>query len=411
MTHYLGPVEPRWEPSTEDDLTAALDGGLLEETHWVELKEKLDTGKGANKELARDLASFAIHGGTLIVGVAELQSRLVLSPQPLSGLPERVEQVAHTVPDPPLHVRCHPIQKDSGELGYLIISIPPSPHAPHMVDGRYIGRGDKTKRVLPDPEVRALHAQLRASENEVYELLDWHINRDPIPNADHAHLYIVAQPQPGRPDLLRDVVSGSGWQQRLLVLRNAALQPELLQPCGLQPIPPNLAEADFQRHRQDGKALTNSGLEDGREPSKPQRRSGNIIELEVSESGQLRMYCSRLSDQVSQDGKTHALLDELAVLLVRQLIAVVVAASEQIGYLGTWGFGVAGTGMRGMHSAVWLGNMWDGPPYTEDGFKRVTIATYGDLTQSPGMVADALVGHLTRALGTEHRFTKALQGD
>ncbi|MFC9587852.1 hypothetical protein ACFVJ8_34185 [Streptomyces yangpuensis] len=62
--------------------------------------------RGDNKELARDLASFAVDGGTLIIGVQEnKESRTFeLAPQPLNGLPEKIEQVARTLPDPPLTV-------------------------------------------------------------------------------------------------------------------------------------------------------------------------------------------------------------------------------------------------------------------------------------------------------------------
>lgn len=45
--------------------------GLLDETHTLEIKREIAAGSGANKELARDLASFAIDGGTYIVGVDE----------------------------------------------------------------------------------------------------------------------------------------------------------------------------------------------------------------------------------------------------------------------------------------------------------------------------------------------------
>jgi hypothetical protein len=51
-------------------LQAAVDGGLFEESHHLDLK-KAPNSKGDNKELARDLASFAVDGGTLIIGVQE----------------------------------------------------------------------------------------------------------------------------------------------------------------------------------------------------------------------------------------------------------------------------------------------------------------------------------------------------
>jgi hypothetical protein len=52
------------------------------------------------------MASFAIDGGTLIVGIAEdKDNRLLPSPlSPSRGLAEKMEQVARSIPDPPLNV-------------------------------------------------------------------------------------------------------------------------------------------------------------------------------------------------------------------------------------------------------------------------------------------------------------------
>jgi|GEM_PF-6821858 len=40
MLHYLGPTVGRIPLSTLDEVRQAASGGLLEETQWVELKEK-----------------------------------------------------------------------------------------------------------------------------------------------------------------------------------------------------------------------------------------------------------------------------------------------------------------------------------------------------------------------------------
>lgn len=418
---YLGPNAPRWEPRTEEDLKGAIEQGLLEETHWVELKEELASGKGANKELARDLASLAVHGGTLIVGVAEKDGGLELAPQPYDGVAERVEQVAHSVPDPPLHVLTHVIRSSSNpNVGYLVISIPPSADPPHMVGSCYMARGDKTKRYLTDPEVRELHLRQSSRDADVYGLLDWQVGRDPIAkyvrptvlasnesDAGNAHLFLVAQPQPGRPGMLRNVVSGPGWQQRVLALRQPAVDPVLLTATGLTALPPNLSEADIQCRRGDGAALTSYGMDNDRMVSN-ENSGKRTIEWEISEDGQMRLFCSRLSAGL-EDGRQF-LLDELATLLVRQLIVVIVAASDQVGYLGSWGLGVAGIGIRGLRSAAALHDIFGGggSPYMESDYRRVTAATWADLMQAPGAVTDALVGQLLRGLGTDQRLARAI---
>jgi hypothetical protein len=84
-----------------------------------------------------------------------------------------VEQVALTRLDPPLVVRNHEIPASGrpGE-GYLVVAIPPSPTAPHMVDHEYWARGDKTKYRLSDPEVLRLHERRRRWEGNVIAKLE-----------------------------------------------------------------------------------------------------------------------------------------------------------------------------------------------------------------------------------------------
>ena len=69
---YLSPAHVRLPMATERDLDAALDAGLLEENHFLDLQREVKSGKAPNKETARDLAQFAIDGGTVLVGIDEL---------------------------------------------------------------------------------------------------------------------------------------------------------------------------------------------------------------------------------------------------------------------------------------------------------------------------------------------------
>ena len=163
---YLSADNPRWTPKTEADLQAVIDQGLLHETQYLDAKEVPST-KGDNKETAKDMASFAIDSGTLIIGIAEDKTNRTfsLAPQPLNGLPERIEQIARSIPDPPLNVITQEIPSEADPAqGYLIVHIPASPTAPHMVDGRYYGRGDKTTHRLTDPEVARLHERRRTAD-------------------------------------------------------------------------------------------------------------------------------------------------------------------------------------------------------------------------------------------------------
>ena len=56
---------------------------------------------------------------------------------------------------------------DTPGHGYVVVHIPQSVRAPHMADGRYYGRGDKTNRVLPNTEVVRLLDQRLADRRDL----------------------------------------------------------------------------------------------------------------------------------------------------------------------------------------------------------------------------------------------------
>ena len=96
MTQHF--LRLKWMPADEAGLLAAYQGGLLEERNWCDLKSSLPLSKAANAELARDLASFSVDGGTLIIGLDEKEPRgSPLTPVDLNQVTaERIEQVAAT---------------------------------------------------------------------------------------------------------------------------------------------------------------------------------------------------------------------------------------------------------------------------------------------------------------------------
>ncbi|MFF8293785.1 ATP-binding protein [Streptomyces sp. NPDC016309] len=221
MPICLSPQVPGWSPRTEAGLQAAIEGGPLEETHYLGLKKALAATKGDSRELARDIASFAVDGGTLIIGIAEDKDNCTFfrAPQPLKGLGEKVEQVARAVPDPPLTVVTTDIPSAANEEhGYLVVHIPAGPAAPCMVDGRYYGRGDKTTHVLSDRDVVRLHERHRFADQAALELMEQQIETDPLAGiGEQSHLFLVAHPPAGRRDTLLKRTSDPQWGQRLSV--------------------------------------------------------------------------------------------------------------------------------------------------------------------------------------------------
>lgn len=405
---YLSAAQPRWTAENEADIQDALINGLITESHYLDLKEAPAT-KGDNKEAARDMASFAIDGGTLIVGVAEDKDNrtFTLSPQPLNGLAEKMEQIARSIPDPPLSVLTQEIGSDADlTRGYLIVHIPASPAAPHMVDGRYYGRGDKTKYVLPDPEVVRLHERRRNADRGALVLLQHEIDNDPIPadQRQRAHLFLLAQPLAGPADLLLDLTSAPSWNTDLAAFIEKAYTSEVNAAlAGMDPSPSLTAASNGFRHAR-GVARATHNLRAGRIFTPTSEHSPErVVELQIHEDGGLRLFFSCLSDLRQNDPVSEAeqvIYEMVAVAYTRRFLALVLAAGEHAGYFGNWAFAVGATGVKGLRVAPGRHGFWDDSPrYNQDTYTAATEVTWAELNQTPGAITRRLIGAAAVAAG------------
>jgi hypothetical protein len=401
---FISSSSRHWKPSTEEDIQKAIDEGLLNETHYLDVKRELESGSKANKELARDMASFAIDGGTLLVGINEDKTTgtLTLTPQTLKGLPERIEQIARSVVDQPLEVITEMINSSSAEEGYLLVHIPPSSVAPHMVDNKYIGRGDKTKIYLSDAEVIRLHERRSSSLLDGEKLVRHEFTLDPIPHErrKNAHLFLVAEPVPGRQGMLLDLLGDVNAARGLLRLQEAAYASEVKQVVDVSGISPELIRAYQHIRRSRGAALSSSLVHDS---------ENNAVEMEVHEDGGLRLFMGCLSDTINAQ---QVIFENAAVIYTRQLIALTLAAAEEAGYFGNWLLGIGATGLKGKCAyQMSHGYISDRAkqPYDSDEYIRTCLVTYAELNQSPGQATERLVGKLLRSLGTYNQYIRALK--
>ncbi|MFD5820260.1 helix-turn-helix domain-containing protein [Streptomyces sp. NPDC127038] len=414
---YLSSDNPRWMPKTEADLQAAVDSGLFDESHHLDLK-KAPNSKGDNKELARDLSSFAVHGGTLIIGVQENKDSRTfeLAPQPLNGLPEKIEQVARTIPDPPLTVITEEISAaaDNG-TGYLIVHIPASPVAPHMVDNRYFGRGDKTKYQMGDAEVVALHTRRRNTEADTLTLLRKEMDEDPLRDVGaQSHLFLVAQPTAGRRDMCLPITGAKDWNQRLHALIQRALQAPRTRAALSAGFSPDLSSAHQGHRRARGVALSSSGLGAGRVYT-PEGGSHDesVVELQLFEDGGLRLLMTRLSEGISKPYESpgeaeQVIFDAAVVVFTRHILDLIRLISEDVGYHGNWAVAIGANRLRGRRrwspSSIFASNH----RYSAETYEESTGATLGELCDAPGTVTRRLLGPLLRSLDSEEAFAKAL---
>lgn len=414
---YLSSENPRWMPTSEAELQAAIDGGLFEESHYLDLK-KVPSSKSDNKELARDLSSFAIDGGTLIIGVAEnKESRTFhLDPQPLKGMPEKIEQVARFIPDPPLSVITETLDSAAGDgTGYVIVHVPASPAAPHMVDNKYIGRGDKTKQYLSDPEVVALHVRRRNTEADTLALLRKEMEEDPLRDVGtQSHLFLVAQPTAGRRDMCLSITGAQDWQVRLRTLINRVdANKELRAALSDYGFSPDLSAAHQNHRRARGVACSSSSLGSDRVYI-PGDRWGqeNVIELQLFEDGGLRLLMTRLSEGTSgyesTGEKEQVIFDAGAVILTRHALELLRLISEDVAYYGNWAVAVGANRLRGRRRWSPQSVFSSNHRYSDDTYEETTGVTLAELQEAQGAVTRRLLGPLLRSLDSEEAFVKAL---
>lgn len=404
FSFYLSPEVPRWAPASESELAEGLEGGLLSESHFLDFKKMISDGRGANRELARDLVQFALDGGLLIVGVEETDDGPVLVPQQLTGLSERVEQVARSIPEPPLAVDCHPIRTDADpSMGYLLISVPPSGLAPHMVDGTYFGRGDKTKIRLSNDEILRLHARQQENASSMARLLDECIARDPVPTEQRrqAHLFIAARPVAPRRDMALPLVSGQNWWARLREVVEAGVNSGSFRRDAFSPSLESAINGDVAQ-RPDGVALTRNMAPDRRMQPGTTSSWEDAVEIEVSDLGEIRIFMGRLSD-TTRSG-VEVLFVEAMPLFVRQAVQVAASLARRTGYLGPWQIGVAATAIAGLRDSD--EDVWRTPvaySSTDSEYRSETSASTAELLEAPGRVTARLVGRFLRAMGAEKR--------
>jgi hypothetical protein len=394
----------RWLPSNEAELEAGLASGLGAEGHFFDAKRELAPGTGGSRKLAVDLASFAVHGGLIVVGVAEdkEQRTFSLHPIPLAGLAERVDQVARSLIDPPLQVACTEVLAGAEGLGYLLISVPASPLAPHMVDGKYRGRSDTTNAALSDGEVRRLHERAMLHRARATEILRDEIARDPSPATEQpeAHLFVIAQPVTADDELLFRAVGAeglAGWVRERV---------QFGAPCrgaGATYSPDLGNTANEVSRRADGVALATYQVGPGRVP-RPNGPAGvedtDMLELEVREDGGVRLFCGRASEVIGDEGKRVAFEALTAGLTMRVLLAAgeVVATT---GYGGSWDIGLAATNLRGCHAYSLhnqFGSRFLDVPYSSDSYEQTVRVASDALVRSPVEVLESLYGRLHRGL-------------
>src|SRR5215208_4473400 len=393
-----------WRPTSEREIVAAIEAGHLIENASFDAKAALPTQK-RSKDLAKDVAAMANNGGILLYGVGEDEHRrpTVTQPFELAGTRERVDQIVwSSISEPPIiEVHAIPTEADRS-LGYLVVVVPASPRAPHMVtadgDNRFYGRRATGIVRLSEGEVTRLYEQRLQREvdrKDVHDeaaMLDEAIAAAPIePHGRHAFLHLIARPMVLDEELF-DRARGEQQPERFLdSLFSAAVSSEVYSVA----YSPDLHAANNYERRTDAWTVS-QGLEEERRGSED---PGRVLEFEIGLDGSGRLFCGRAAEEYN--GRL-LIFENIVAGLSARFLAVLGGLYAAGGYLGPVDVGLAVTGLRDGISCVLSQRIGVHPrPYDKDQYRRTERLSAATLINDPRSAARKLILPLTRAITRE----------
>lgn len=178
-----------WIPGSEDELVRAVNApGRLVETDSFDAKAELPK---KSMDLATDVAAMATAGGVLCYGVAEdaTGQATVLAPVRLEGARERIDQIvqAGVAEAPYIEIRQLATVADTTR-GYVLVLIPASSRAPHMVtvngDNRFYRRSGTRNVPMNEFEVATIYERRHQWTVEAASSLATEINQPLIQPTD-----------------------------------------------------------------------------------------------------------------------------------------------------------------------------------------------------------------------------------
>ncbi|MEU1523973.1 ATP-binding protein [Nocardia rhamnosiphila] len=378
----------------------ASNSGLFDETQWVERKKDIPPKSGpANLELARDLASLSVDGGVLIVGITDSQKGTpgTVTGTADAGLADRIAQVAQGRVSPPLNVMVNrfPDPTDPARA-VLLVTVPASAGAPHMVDGSYWGRSENGKCKLSDGDVRRLlgDRQARAAGfKERLAAVQDDLNIEPTdPKVRWMHLLLepTAQPQSSITETLDKV--------GLIQFFQKATPEGLQDQYGLRSLLHSVPHPDGH--------LARTWHDDDINSQRDERRTIVLIE----DSGAWKFstghtICPLGGSHDPDSGQTVL----RAGFMLKKIHSVFAAAA----YLSTelcpinsdWTIGLKVGSLLGIepvenHSDRYAG----GRPYPKEDYVGVISSTTQELAAQPAAVVERLTGNLLRGFGIKDRY-------
>lgn len=355
-----------WMPKTESEIIQAVQSGSLEESAIFDAKEEL-TSK--NNEIAKDIAAMANDGGVIIYGIGEDEHGRVtkLTPIPLKGQPERINEIVRSSISerPEIQISGIPTEADPA-LGYLVVFIPPSERAPHMVvvknDHRFYGRTATGNAILSEGEVSRLYARRLQKEIDREKLIEAEINASPLePDENFAYLFLFARPVFAKENFF-DPASSDGINLQRII--NELVQQVSNNSIFKQNYVPYFKPPPRWMHRAEGFW----GQMDY--PSSDILKAPrHTLNLQIDFDGSGHLFCGSAAFREPQG--TLSVFPEIIAGLTVRFVTFMARLYEKANYFGMVDVGIALTGVKG--SVV---NLHDYeiqpsyPPYDRDDYKK-----------------------------------------
>jgi hypothetical protein len=384
-----------WLPKNEGEILAAVQSGALEETTIFDAKKELPS---KNLEIAKDIAAMTNDGGVIIYGIGEDEHRrlTIPSPIPLKGQAERIDAIVRTlIAEPPVIRIFSKPSSENSSLGYVIVFVPPSERAPHMVvvkgDHRYYGRSATGNVILPEGEVARLYARRQQMEIDLTRLLDSEIQSSPYePNENFAFLFLVARPVFAREGFFDSAIHDRNNLQTILSnfvleVSSGAIFPHLYEPDFYPP--------PFWKQLPEG-LLGQLHSSSSKNPDAPKE----TLNLKIDYDGCGHLFCGRASDKIHGEGTLYV-FSELIAGLTSRFVAFIAKLYEKTGYIGMLDLGIAIIGLKG--SIVYTNNRnreYGRIPYDRDKYTKTRRFSALQLLDEPQNAAQYLVMPLINAL-------------
>jgi hypothetical protein len=330
----------------------------------------------------------------LVYGIDEDEHKrlTVRNPISLAGQPERITRIVQTsIAEPPkISISTIPTSDDSSK-GYIIVVVPPSERAPHMVvvkgDHRYYGRTATGNTPLNEGEVARLYERRQRWEVDRDKLLAEEIACAPFPlQREFAYLHLIAQPVFRSEDFLEQAVSSDQTMQELLG--------ELIVQVVDYNLFPNIYRPDFTIPSQW--IYTAEGLLGKLTGSDMQPQY--TLNLQVDFDGTCHLFCGGAAQRGAGDVKSFNQM--LIAGNTTRFLALLGKLYDKASYIGMVDVGMALTGLKDSQ-LTWS---TDAPgfrpfmPYDRDEYRRTRRVSAITLKDDPVDVARELVMRFFNAL-------------